>query len=327
MAQVFETSDKKIRPMNKLVSIVIPAYNARNYISHAVASCLSQTYAQIEILVIDDGSTDDTVEVARGFQDDRVSVHRIPNGGAGRARNAGLRLATGDYIMFLDADDAISEVKVERQMRLISGKLDVVALCNWKKVPGEICGPQELTQTASPSMFLIRTMLTGEHTQTACWLYPKGLLSGCLWSEYRDHPDDDAEFHAQVLAKATRILGDIEPLVYYRDHAGDRLSKASGRLAIDNRFRTIKAHEKAIERMSAKVPEKLARRAIATAYLSLAYQVPVEHDELFQRALQHSREYRIRPKVIVGSRLMRICGNINPFFPFRVRRILKKLWL
>jgi len=87
-----------------LVSVVIPAYNAGRFIAETIDSVLAQTHARREIVVVDDGSTDDTAERLRPYAG-RIRCLRIAHGEAGAARNAGLREATGDFIAFLDADD------------------------------------------------------------------------------------------------------------------------------------------------------------------------------------------------------------------------------
>lgn len=90
-----------------LVTIVMPAYNAVPYLSDSVRSVLAQDYTQFELLIVDDGSTDETAQLAQGFavQDDRVRVIHQPNGGVARARNTGIEQARGSAIAFLDADD------------------------------------------------------------------------------------------------------------------------------------------------------------------------------------------------------------------------------
>lgn len=98
------------------VSVIIPAYNAGAYIADTVTSALAQTYRDIEVIVVDDGSTDQTLMALEAFGD-RVRVHQQPNGGVARARNTGVGLATGSYIAFLDADDLWLPRKLEMQLQ------------------------------------------------------------------------------------------------------------------------------------------------------------------------------------------------------------------
>lgn len=101
--------EKKETP---LVSIIIPTYNYASFLPKAINSCLNQTYQNLEIIVVDDGSTDHTREVVRGFKDKIIYIYQ-DNQGVSAARNAGLELATGDFITFLDADDYLTEDSIE----------------------------------------------------------------------------------------------------------------------------------------------------------------------------------------------------------------------
>jgi glycosyltransferase involved in cell wall biosynthesis len=97
------------------VSVIIPAYNAEDFIRDAVDSALCQTHRDREIIVIDDSSTDDTPLILKTYGD-QITVHRQPNGGVSAARNAGAQLATGDWVAFLDADDVWRPTKLEAQL-------------------------------------------------------------------------------------------------------------------------------------------------------------------------------------------------------------------
>ena len=99
-----------------LVSVIIPAFNVAKYINRTLASVCEQTYPHVEIIVIDDGSTDETADIAKSFGDPRIIYHRQENAGQGPARNHGMRLARGDFITFLDADDYYLPSKIEEQV-------------------------------------------------------------------------------------------------------------------------------------------------------------------------------------------------------------------
>ncbi|MEO5573128.1 MAG: glycosyltransferase [Gammaproteobacteria bacterium] len=93
-------------PANIKVSVIIPAYNTEKYIAHALQSALDQTERSIEVIVVDDGSSDDTVQVTKSFIDERIKlIVTANNAGPSHARNCALRLATGDWIAILDSDD------------------------------------------------------------------------------------------------------------------------------------------------------------------------------------------------------------------------------
>lgn len=99
-----------------LVSVIIPVYNYDRYLAEAIESVLNQTYRRLEVIVVDDGSTDRSSEVAKGFADRGVRYCYQDQAGIGLARNAGVELAQGDFIAFLDADDRWPEEKLARQL-------------------------------------------------------------------------------------------------------------------------------------------------------------------------------------------------------------------
>lgn len=96
------------------VSVVIPAYNQGHFLGEAIESVLAQTYPDFEILVVDDGSTDDTAVIAQSYTDPRIRYIYKENGGLSSARNAGLRQAKGEYISYLDSDDCFLPQKLAR---------------------------------------------------------------------------------------------------------------------------------------------------------------------------------------------------------------------
>lgn len=109
-------------------SVVIPAYNAQQFIAEAIHSVLAQTHRDLELIVIDDGSTDDTAAIARALLDERSRVLSGPNLGLAGARNRGMRCANGQTIAFLDADDCWDERKLEVQLELMTDQPDAIAV-------------------------------------------------------------------------------------------------------------------------------------------------------------------------------------------------------
>ena len=114
-----------------LVSVVVPAYNAERFLGRAMRSALTQTYTRLELIVVDDGSTDGTAQVIRSFPDSRVRHFSQPNRGQGAARNHGIRVSAGRYVTFLDADDAYLAWKVQRQVEFLETHQEFqVTFCN-----------------------------------------------------------------------------------------------------------------------------------------------------------------------------------------------------
>src|SRR6266566_242620 len=104
-----------------LVSILIPAYNAGPWLAESISSALAQTWGRKEIIVVDDGSKDDTLAIARRFEPEGIQVVTQSNAGAAAARNKAFSLSRGDYIQWLDADDLLAPDKIEVQLAATEG--------------------------------------------------------------------------------------------------------------------------------------------------------------------------------------------------------------
>ena len=107
------------------VSVIIPTYNRSQYLAQAIDTVLEQTFSDIELIVVDDGSTDDTKRVIDSYSG-RIIYHYIPNSGPAVARNVGMELATGDYIAYLDSDDLYYPYKIELQVAYLDKYQDAV---------------------------------------------------------------------------------------------------------------------------------------------------------------------------------------------------------
>jgi glycosyltransferase involved in cell wall biosynthesis len=110
-----------------MISVLIPVYNGENYIAEAIESVLRQTYKDFEIIVVDDGSTDQTVRVIESFST-KVQYHYQKNSGVGAARNNCLKFSSGKFLAFLDADDVWAENKLELQMREFEADISLEAV-------------------------------------------------------------------------------------------------------------------------------------------------------------------------------------------------------
>ena len=149
---------------NPLVSIIIPCWNAEDYVGEAIESALAQTYANVEVIVIDDGSTDGSLEVIRSFGD-RVRWETGPNRGACAARNRGLELSRGELIQFLDSDDLLFPEKLTRMVPVaIETECRVAPICNWETVQvnlpdAVIQGRLDKTEGEDSVLFCLRSQL------------------------------------------------------------------------------------------------------------------------------------------------------------------------
>jgi glycosyltransferase involved in cell wall biosynthesis len=216
--------------MKALVSILIPAYNAEEWITDTLQSAIAQTWPRKEIIVVDDGSKDRTAEVARQFSSNEVSVVTVKNQGAAAARNHALSLSKGDYIQWLDADDLLSPDKIERQLgALEAGDSKRMLLSSaWAPFYYRVQTAQflqtSLCQSLSPAEWLLRKMGENLHMQTATWLTSRELADAAGPWDTRLLSDDDGEYFCRVLlaSQGTRFVPKTG--VFYRVTGSNRLS-------------------------------------------------------------------------------------------------------
>jgi glycosyltransferase involved in cell wall biosynthesis len=119
--------------MSDLISIIVPVYNMERYLGRCVSSIVNQTYEKLEIILVDDGSTDSSPQMCEDYakKDDRIKVVHKENGGLSDARNAGLKIATGDYIGYVDSDDWIEPDMYERMVNACIDNNAEMALCRY----------------------------------------------------------------------------------------------------------------------------------------------------------------------------------------------------
>ena len=171
------------------ISVIVPAYNCQDTIERCINSIQNQTYNNLEIIVINDGSTDNTETLLREMQDEdyRIIVISIPNGGVSHARNTGLDNAAGDYITFVDSDDYIDEEMYDTLYNLIR-KYDVkIAHCSYKNVDGVSILPAGDTGKISVQNHdeAIKCLLSGKLFSGGIWnkLYKKELFNNIRFDE------------------------------------------------------------------------------------------------------------------------------------------------
>ena len=216
--------------MKPLVSILIPAYNAQDWVADTLRSAISQTWNRKEIIIVDDGSTDRTLEVVRMFESPSVRIFSQQNQGAAAARNKAFSLCQGDYIQWLDADDLLAPDKVATQMRILEecGNDRVLASGAWGSF---LCRPKRaefhpngLWCDLSPTEWLIRKLEQNAFLQTATWLVSRRLTENAGPWNTSLLGDDDGEYFCRVLLGAESIRFVPESKVYYRASGASSLS-------------------------------------------------------------------------------------------------------
>lgn len=206
------------------VSILIPCYNAEGWVAQAIESALAQTWGDKEVIVVDDGSTDGSVEVIRGFEG-RIRWESGPNRGGGSARNRLLALATGEWLQYLDADDFLLPEKISRQAAFVAAHPEVDVLCSptqWEKIlEGEIVS----VETRFPEDRDPWAMLAGWHLpQTGGPLWRRAALESVGGWKVGQPCCQEHELYQRLLEAGRNFAFNDECLAVYRVwDLGDRL--------------------------------------------------------------------------------------------------------
>ena len=228
--------------MKPLVSILIPAYNSAEWIADSLQSAINQTWPNKEIIVVDDGSSDGTLAVAKSYESAMLRVVTQPNQGAAAARNTAFSLSHGDYIQWLDADDMLVPEKITAQLTALGDcpSPRTVASGPWAhflyRHHRANFFPTALWCDLSPLEWLLRKMEQGLHMQTATWLVGRAVSEAAGPWNTQLLGDDDGEYFCRVLLQADGIKFVPEAKVLYRASGATSLSY------IGRSSRKIEAH-------------------------------------------------------------------------------------
>lgn len=210
--------------MNPTVSVIIPNYNYGRFLSEAIESVLAQTYSCREIIVVDDGSTDNSLEVLVRYEKNGVKVIRQKNCGVGAARNVGVRASSGDLVAFLDADDFWMPQKIEKQIeRLLADPDFGLVGCGLKKLDAagetiETCTEGKEGWRAE-DILILEGIMAGPGSSSLLWRRVFEQAGG--FDERKEmHPSEDWEFSYRV-ARVAKIAFVPTVLVAYRIHGGN----------------------------------------------------------------------------------------------------------
>jgi glycosyltransferase involved in cell wall biosynthesis len=210
--------------MADLVSILIPAYNAERWIRETIRSALDQTWPNKEIIIVNDGSKDGTLAVAKQYESKSVKVITQNNRGACAARNEALRLAQGDYIQWLDSDDLFEHDKIFKQLEHAEpGERSRVLLTSafgtfYFRPRKARFQPNLLWQDLSPLEWLLAKLGENVWMNPTAWLVSRKLtdLAGQWDERLSSSGDDDGEYICRVVSASERVRFIPEARCYYR---------------------------------------------------------------------------------------------------------------
>jgi glycosyltransferase involved in cell wall biosynthesis len=284
--------------MQPLVSILIPAYNAEAWIADTLRSVVDQTWPTKEIIVVDDGSRDGTVALARRFESSGVKVLQQENRGPAAARNHAYHLAQGEYIQFIDADDLLSPDKITDQIKVLrESPPRMLGICPWTYFQDGTDPEQGLADNGWPAVdsdapveWLIE--LLGPEGRSGmvpvgAWLTPRAVAEAAGGWDETPSPYDDAEYFARVVLASAGIRRTAGRF-YYRKRPGGG-SWGSTRNA-KLQAGALHSQERRMEHLLARTADPRARRALANGFMHTAVEAYPHFPELTRRALDRVDE-------------------------------------
>lgn len=303
--------------MDDLVSVIIPVYNRAGMLREAVASVLAQTHRPIEIVIVDDGSTDETADAADALASrhrEIVVIHHS-NRGPGLSREAGRLRAQGAFIQHLDSDDLLLPRKFELQLAALQAHPEcgvAYGRTRYRNAAGEEIActwkdPNQVQATMFPSFLVSRWW------ETATPLYRRSVTDAAgPWTDL--HLEEDWEYDVRIASLGTRLVFVDEVVCEHRDHGENRLSRGAGVDAQRLRWRArahelIYAHARRFG-VPADTPEMqhFARELFLLARMCGAAGLPQESQKLFDLARDASGAQRDRAQFRVYRALTRVIG-------------------
>lgn len=209
--------------MYPLISVIIPAYKIEQYLGTCIESIQRQTYTNLEIIVVNDGSPDRCHEIAAEYakHDDRIKVVDKENGGLSDARNAGLDVAMGEYIAVVDGDDSISEDMIQTMYERLAKEQADLCICNIQVVDETYKPIEQMALSKMKDEVLIRDEMYEKIVQTPNWfyvvawnkLYKREIFEKVRYKKGKIHEDELAIHH--ILGCCDRIVTMEKKLYYY----------------------------------------------------------------------------------------------------------------
>ncbi|MEE0930952.1 MAG: glycosyltransferase [Acutalibacteraceae bacterium] len=216
---------------NPLISVIVPIYKVEDYLKRCVDSIINQTYNNLEIILVDDGSPDNCPQICDNYakQDSRIKVVHKKNGGLSDARNAGMKVATGEYISFIDSDDWIDlntyMLTVEKMIETNSdiGAFNIILVYDDKEISPDLSQEFEVMNSEQA----IETTIDNIKVRTPVWnkIYKKDLLKDLEFKKGKLNEDEFFTF--RVLDKANKIVYLHRQNYYYYQRATSIMGKYS----------------------------------------------------------------------------------------------------
>lgn len=215
--------------MEELVSVIVPIYNAELFLKKCIGSLQEQSYNNIEIILVDDGSTDSSREICEAvcLRDERFIYYYKTNGGVSDARNYGLKVSHGQYITFVDADDYVEKNYIELQLQNIEAYNCDIAVCGFYIVDTDI---SKMSNNKAVGMLTeldyVKSLSENIYFGGFSWnkMFRRKIIDNIFFPKGVRYCED-TYFVCAAVGRGARIYYDSTPLYYYKQHSNSATSK------------------------------------------------------------------------------------------------------
>ena len=217
----------------ELISVIIPVYNVQMYLAECVDSVINQTYKNLEIILVDDGSTDESGKICDQYSeiDSRIHVIHKKNGGLSDARNAGIQVSTGKYLSFIDSDDYLERTALEQMMQAILISHSEIAICNIMRFYDDGCTEEFYNPTDNQEVLEgIRRFDTLNQPSVCNKLFDAKLFANISFPNGKFY--EDTYVYHELLYKADKVVLTGKTGYWYLSRKGSIL----GRSQFSNRY-------------------------------------------------------------------------------------------
>jgi len=229
-----------------LVSVCVPCYNAGKFVGQALDSVLGQTYPNIEVIAVNDGSKDSSADVLESYRSRGVKVVHQENRGQCAAANRAFAESRGEYIKYFDADDLLSPNFIDEQVKRLRGYTDAVASAKWGRFYNDdpathrIESEPALWSDLDPADWLVESWINARSMmQCGLWLIPRHVIERVGGWDESLTLNNDFEFFARVLCGVRKVLFCADAVLYYRSGTPGCLSSSNSRKAYESQCRTL----------------------------------------------------------------------------------------
>lgn len=287
-----------------LISIVIPCYNAAPWLAETLDSVRAQTWTRLETILVNDGSTDDSLAIVQACALPGLRIVSQSNRGLSAARNAGLREARGDYVQFLDADDLLAPDKIERQVAMLQvGPAGALATSRWARFRRDPArahfAPSAYWRDLGAEEYLAQVAATGNSVPVHAWLLPRKLVDDIGPFNEALRVMEDHEYFARAVLRSAGMRFAEDACCYYRSFHTRSLSRLRDHAASGAMLRCLEL----IESHLLEGRRQTHRMRIAADYYQwLIYKLYPDHPDLIEVARQ-------RVRALGGSDLQPLMGR------------------